>query len=125
MQVQWHEAQDVGSGQVHSDARKLLMSCCREDFEADKVPDQWSEHPTEAMRNPSEKEWYTTAAWSGQVRADPDPDPDPDPIPNPDPERRQALARTRLGPCSVVGPMLQRALVPSKATRCRVAYERH
>jgi len=40
---------------------------CREDFEKDKVADQWREHPSEAMRNPSEKEWYTTAYFAGQV----------------------------------------------------------
>ena len=46
----------------------FVSVACREDFEFDKVPDQWFEHPTEAMRNPSEKEWYTTAYWAGQVR---------------------------------------------------------
>ena len=43
---------------------------CREDFEKDKVADQWREHPSEAMRNPSEKEWYTTAYFAGQARAE-------------------------------------------------------
>ena len=34
------------------------------------MADQWREHPSEAMRNPSEKEWYTTAYFAGQVRAE-------------------------------------------------------
>ena len=41
----------------------------RQDFEIAKVPDQWREHPSEAMRNPSTDEWYTTAYFAGQVRA--------------------------------------------------------
>ena len=46
----------------------MLRHLRREDFEKDNVADQWREHPSEAMRNPSEKDWYITTYYSGQVR---------------------------------------------------------